>query len=143
VRFVLDASVALAWVLREQDPSVTAYADAVFEAVQRGGDQALVPEVWHAEVAGVLLRQLRARILTQEAFEGGIELFGAMRLETHHQPYRLGTLVARAQQLRLQAIDVLYFDLASSLELAIATVDRGLRSAARSHGVALVAPASD
>jgi hypothetical protein len=48
---------------------------------------------------------------------------------------------AQRLRLRLQAIDVLYFDLASSLALPIATVDRGLRSAARAHGVALVTPA--
>lgn len=141
MRFVLDASVALAWVLREQDPSVALYADPVFEAVQRGEDQAIVPDIWHAEVAGVLLRHQRARTLSQEAFDGAIEFFGAIALETHHRPYTLGALVERAQRLRLQAIDVLYFDLASSLALPIATVDRGLRSAAKAHGVALVTPA--
>jgi hypothetical protein len=92
---VLDASVALAWVLREQDPSV-ALSDAVFEALQRGGDQAIVPDIWHAEVAGVLLRHQRARTLSQEAFNEALELFEAMQLETHHQPYTLGALVQRA-----------------------------------------------
>ncbi len=137
---MLDASVALAWVLRDQDPEVTRYADAVSQALQGGEDLALVPDIWHAEVAGVLLRHQRARTLSQEAFDGALELFGSMRLETHHQPYTLGALVERAQRLRLQAIDVLYFDLASSLGLPIATVDRGLRSAAKAHGVALVTP---
>lgn len=142
MRFVLDASVALAWVLLDQDPAVAGYADAVFRALQRGEDRALVPEVWHAEVAGVLLRQHRARTLSSEAFEEALELFESMQLETHHQPYTLGALVERAQRLRLQAIDVLYFELASSLGLPIATLDRGLRSAARAHGVRLVTPAS-
>lgn len=140
---MLDASVALAWVLLDQDPAVARYADAVLDAVQRGEDQALVPDVWHAEVAGVLLRQQRSRTLSDEAFAGALELFESMQLETHHQPYTLGALVERAQRYRLQAIDVLYFELARTLGLPIASVDRGLRSAAKAHGVALVAPAAD
>lgn len=140
MRFVLDASVALAWVLPDQDRTVSSYADAVLRALQAGGDQAIVPDVWHAEVGGVLLRRERGRLLSREAFAAALQVLELIPLETHHQPYRLRALVERAERLRLQAMDVLYFDLAVELQLPLATLDRGLRSAAKNHGVALVMP---
>lgn len=141
MRFVLDAGVALVWFLRDEDPEIVRYAAGVLETVEQRSAQAVVPWMWHHEVAAVLLRRRRAHKLSIEAFEAALEVLGAMSIETHQQAYDVITIVERAQRYGVQVGDALYFDLASSLGLPIATVDRGLRSAARAHGVRLVTPA--
>lgn len=47
---VLDASVAVAWLLREQDAST---AELVLLRLE--SDEALVPQLWHLEVRNTLL----------------------------------------------------------------------------------------
>lgn len=143
MRLVLDAGVALVWFLRDEDAGIVRYAAAVLEAVERRSAQAVVPWLWHQELAAVLLRRRRAQKLSDEAFRGALEVLGAMAIETHQQPYSAGMIVERAQRYGLQVSDALYLDLALQLGLPIATVDRGLRAAAKSHGVAPVEPAAD
>jgi len=139
VRAVLDASVALGAVLADEDPATVRYSLAIVRAIANGELQ--LPAVWYAEVAGVLLRRVRARTLSNSGFQEARALFGAMRLETHHPSHTVDNLIERAQRYGLQAIDAIYLDLALALDLPIATIDRGLRSAAKAHGVLLVAPA--
>jgi len=139
VRFVLDAGVALVRFLRDEDPDIVRYAADVLEAVERRSAQAVVPWLWHQEVAAVLLRRRRAQKLSDDAFDAALQVLSAMAIETHQQPHSAGVIVERAQRYGLQAGDALYFDLAVTL---VASVDRGLRAAAKSHGVRLVTPAS-
>lgn len=141
MRFVLDAGVPLALFMPDEDPDVVRYAQAVLDAIERGVDRAVVPALWHYEVAAVLLRAHRARKLSAEGFERALRFFGTIPIESHHETYTVGAIIERAQRYGVQAGDALYFDLAVSLGLPIATVDRGLRSAAKSHGVRLVTPA--
>ena len=63
-----------------------------------------------------------------------------MPIETRQSDHTLRSLIERARRYHLQAIDVLYFEIALELGLAIATVDRGLRAGAQRHGVKLFAP---
>ena len=53
--------------------------------------------------------------------------------------YTVAIIVERARRYRVQAFDALYFDLAYVLGLPIATLDGGLRTAAKAHGVRLFA----
>lgn len=138
--FVLDASVALAWVLSDEDASIVDYARAVLEALRAGKASAVVPDVWHAEVAGVLARRLRAGALSTQAFNEALQLFEHLQFDAHRQAYTLRAILELALRYRLQPIDALYLQLSRELELPIATVDRGLLSAAKAHGVALVTP---
>lgn len=61
-------------------------------------------------------------------------------LETHHFPYEPREIVGLARQYQPQAADALYFDLARSQRLPIATYDRGLRSACERFGVERLTP---
>lgn len=140
MRFILDATVALTWFLRDEDPEIVRYAAAVLKAVEERSAFAVVPWVWHQEVAAVLLRRHRAQRLSTENFQQALEFLRSMTIDTHQQAHDVGMIVERARRYGVQAGDALYFDLASSLGLPIATVDRGLRSAAKTHDVALVAP---
>lgn len=116
MRFIPDASVSLAWFLPEEDPAAREYADAVNGAIGKHIAFAVVPLNWRQEVASVLMRRLRSGSLPREAFE-------------------------RAKRYGLQVGDAVYFDLAYVLGLPIATLDGGLKAAAKAHGVKLFDPA--
>lgn len=140
MRFVLDASVALAWFLPDEDPQVARYAAAVLAHVRDELDYAVVPLTWHEEIAAKLLQRLRARRLTQEAFDAAEEFYHRMPLETHMNAYTTRIIIERARRYHLQGFDAIYFDLAVALELPIATLDRGIKSASARFGVTLFEP---
>ena len=129
MRFVLEASVALAWFLPDEQSEALDYARRVFVHVDRELAFAVVPLVWHEEVAGTLVKRLRAG-----------RYYGAMPLETHVNSYTVGILLERAKRYGLQAIDAIYCDLAVALGLTLATNDQRLRNAAAAHGVKLFEP---
>lgn len=131
---------ALAWFLPDEDPQVDEYANSVLALVRRELVSSVVPAVWHEEVAGVLLKRLRAKRLSAGTFEEALALLEQMPLETHTNPYTAAIIIERARRYHLQAIDALYFDLAIALDLPIATVDGGLKTAARRFGVKLFQP---
>ena len=62
--FVLDSSVALAWVLPDEGNS---YADELLERLIADG--AVVPPIWPLEIGNVLLVALRRGRIRQEEFE--------------------------------------------------------------------------
>jgi predicted nucleic acid-binding protein len=64
VALVVDASVALKWVLNEPDSHLA-------EALVRSGEDLLVPDFWLGEAINVLWLQVRRKLLTErEAMEG-------------------------------------------------------------------------
>ena len=60
-RFVLDASVTVAWCFADE---TTAYTETVLEMLATGGD-ALAPAIWPFEVANVLVMAERRKRITQ------------------------------------------------------------------------------
>lgn len=140
MRFALDASVALAWFLPGETEAARDYALRVLEVARAELAFAVVPLLWHEEVADVLLRRRRAKALTRARFDEAIELLRTLPVETHINAYAIDILVPRAERYGLAAYDAVYFDLAAALGLPIATLDAGMRAAARRHGVALFEP---
>jgi hypothetical protein len=74
--FVLDASVALAWVLPDEGND---YADALVDRLIVEG--AVVPPIWTLEVGNVLLVALRRAHIAREEFESIVE-------QVSHFPHR-------------------------------------------------------
>ena len=87
----------------------------------------------------MLLRRLRARSLAEEVFDRALRTFAAIPLETHKETPDVGAIVDLARRYHLQAGDAIYFDLAHGSALPIATLDGGLRTAAKARGVKLFA----
>lgn len=129
---VVDASVALAWVLDDTDAAHRYSADVV-----QDGDALAAPRIITTECAAVLLRRGRAlkwgAVLTAEYAEV-IESF-PMRLYRTLAP--ISTQVRFALQHNVQGYDAVYLGLALALGARLATLDGGLRTAARSAGVEL------
>lgn len=141
MKFVLDASVSLAWFLPDEDASRRDYATRVLAAARNQIATVAVPLLWHEETADVLLRARRAKKLSAERFAKALALLGTVPVETHMNACVCEILIERAQRYHLRAYDAVYFDLAAVLALPIATLDGGIRTASRVHGVKLFDPA--
>ena len=139
IELVLDASVSLAWFLKET-PDRAAYAASVSDVA---GDGAVlhVPVQWGIEMGHVLLREHRRKCLSRTKLRQALEDLESLDIRTHLDLYTAGRVVQLAERYHLQGYDALYFDLARVLGLPLATLDHGHRQAARSHGVKLYFPA--
>jgi predicted nucleic acid-binding protein len=138
MRFVLDANVALTWFLSE-DEAQTAYSLLVLEDAV-GGNTCVVPSLWHVEVAARLMRARRNRTAAfgPARMTEALRLLGALDLETHQFALAVTDIVALAARYHLSVHDAVYFHLAKSLELPVASFDGGIRTACRSHAVRLL-----
>jgi predicted nucleic acid-binding protein len=135
--FVLDASVALAWVL---DNPIPAYALEVRQ-IMFDGKRGLVPALWHLEIANGLAMAERRRDLTAADAEDALDqilLTAASRLDTHMNLILAREALANARAFQLTAYDAVYLELARRERVPLATLDKSLRAAAAKTGVALL-----
>lgn len=130
--FVLDCSVALAWVLPDEGGP---YADALLDRLVAEG--AVVPPIWPLEVGNVLLVALRRRRIRREEFEPMVEKLGHLPIEVDlgATDHALAGVLVLAAQHRLTTYDAAYLDLAQRRKLPLATLDKRLRAACRAANV--------
>jgi len=135
VSVVIDSSVALTWCFEDEASPQT---DALFERVRDDG--AVVPALWHLELANVLLRaEKRGRIATGDV-STRLELIAELPIATDHEmaarAWREIMALARAEG--LTAYDAVYLELAIRRGLPLSTKDDALISAAQRIGVAVL-----
>jgi len=135
---VLDASVSLAWFLKET-PERAVYAAAV-SAVAAEGAILHVPVQWGMEMGHVLLREHRRKALSRRKLEQAIEDLDSFDIRLHLDFFTTRRVVELAQRYHLQGYDAVYFELARTLEFPIATLDHGHRQAAKVHNVMVFSP---
>lgn len=131
--WVLDASVALAWSLADED---SARADR-FMAGLAAKDVLCVPALWWSEVANALLVAERRGRLSEADVLRALELFRRLSLETDFVsgPEALWRLRAIGREHGLSAYDAAYLELAARRQLGLATLDAALAKAAAAAGV--------
>jgi predicted nucleic acid-binding protein len=137
IRFVLDASVALRWFLSDPVPT---YARQV-RRLMLDGARAVVPALWHLEMANGLAAAERRGILTPVDIDrslGDIERLLGQAIETDSALVSARQALATARAFRLSAYDAVYLDVARRERLPLATLDKKLRAAAKQAGVALL-----
>jgi len=132
---VLDSSVTLAWIYKEEtsDP-----VRQVLERVIAGG--AWVPSLWRLEVANVLEIGVR-RARTEAAFrDETLADLGLLpvQLDTETDRQAWGATLRIAQTRMLTFYDAAYLELAKRRALPLATLDAELRAAAVAENVALL-----
>jgi len=135
--FVLDASVALAWVLDRPEPI---YALQVRKELARG-KRGLVPALWFLEVAnGLAIAERRGDLTSVEVDIAlkQIESTAASSLNTDTGLTALRDALTGARTWQLTAYDASYLDLARREGLPLATLDKSLASAAKKAGVAIL-----
>ena len=135
-RFVLDASVAVAWCFEDE---TTKFTESVLSLLTDGAE-ALVPSIWPLEIANALLiAERRKRIVLARAT--------ALLQQIAGLPISVGTIDAKqafeqilsvSRQQSLTEYDAAYLELAMRQGLPLATLDGELRRSAKATGVALV-----
>jgi predicted nucleic acid-binding protein len=134
--FVLDASVALGWVL---DDPIPAYASEIRKELMRD-KRAIVPSLWHLEIANGLAMAERRGDLRQDDVEDAIkelETIAASVLETETGTVATRRVLSIARSFQLTVYDAAYLELSRREGLPLATLDKALRAAAVKAGVAL------
>lgn len=135
--FVLDASVALGWTL---DNPVPATATRAKQALL-SGTRAVVPALWHLEIANSLVVAERRGILTSSDATlalAQLEQLCAQALEIEADLVPMRQALTTARNYELSAYDSVYLDLALRTRLPLATLDAALRKAAGKAGVELL-----
>lgn len=135
--FVLDASVALSWLLLDANAREAAYAFAVLKAMRAGGVAASVPMTWGLEIANVLARAERNDQLTEAQSGSFLEMLQATHIEADSATFTqaLTDTLQLARRYLLSSYDASYLELALRAALPLATLDENLRRAALKAGV--------
>lgn len=132
---VLDASVAATWLFDDE-------ADPVLDALLAGltPRQAVVPAIWHLEIANVLAQGERRRRIGADDIPIRLDRLTRLRAQTDEAPAERasGPILDLARTHGLSSYDAAYLDLALRERLPLATKDAALRRAAAKAGVALL-----
>jgi len=136
-RFVLDASVALRWFLSNPVP---VYARRV-RRLMLDGARAVVPALWHLEMANGLAVAVRRGIVTAADADQSltdIENLLGQAIESDPALVSVRQALTTARTFQLSAYDAAYLDVARRERLPLVTLDEDLRAAATRAGVALI-----
>lgn len=140
--FVLDASFALAAVLPYQGrrETVADLLETLHQPRTSRTRLAVVPTVWPFEIAHVLLKEERGkRLLASEADDAQRYLLALRICILPDASWELlDKSWSLARRFRLGLYDASYLSIAVTLDLPLATFDRGLRQAAKQLGVRLL-----
>jgi len=126
--FVLDVSITMAWYFEDEASDESwALLDRLAE------DTAIVPGIWSAEVANVLLVAERRRRIDRSKVRAFAAQLSALPIVVEETPplRTMGEVLAIGRETGLAVYDALYLDLALRHSLPLATTDLKLRAAAR------------
>jgi predicted nucleic acid-binding protein len=132
VAIVIDASIALAWCLDDEQSDLAAVA---LERVAAEG--AVVPAIWPVELSNGLLTALRRKRLSAADVNTVRRLFAGLsiRIAGDTLEHCLGDVLALARDQTLTAYDASYLATAVRAKLQLATLDDALLRAAAKVGV--------
>jgi predicted nucleic acid-binding protein len=136
MKYVLDVSVGLKWLLKEADSDK---ADELRDQFRNHAHDLLAPDTFLTEAAHALTRAERKKIIAY----GEAEILFSDLLTTLPHLHSAASLLPRAirlsSQLRIGAFDCLYFALAEREKCAVVTADSRLVNAAKGHHVVVLA----
>jgi predicted nucleic acid-binding protein len=143
VRFVLDASVTLSWLLRDTAARDEGYPLAVLIAMRDNSTTAAVPMTWGLEVANVIARSEAKDLVTAAQSGSFIALLEGIPIDVDAETFThvLSDTLQLSRRYRLSSYDASYLELALRSGAPIATLDDDLRGAAAKAGVKIFKPA--
>jgi predicted nucleic acid-binding protein len=132
VSLAVDSSAVLAWVHGdERTPEI----EAVFDRVVEEG--AIVPNLWHLEVANSLTVAVRRKRVSQDFRDDVLKDLQELNIsvDSDTAANAWSATVRLADLYGLTVYDAAYLELAQRLRLPLATLDQDLAKAARAAGV--------
>ena len=140
MRFVLDNSVVMRWLLNDGSDERLAYAARVLELLTQDTGEAVVPGIWPLEVANVLVKAQTKGLVSEARATAFAGLLGemAITLDPSTAARALGDTLQLARRFKLSSYDAAYLELALREGLPLATLDADLQSALVQVGGTLV-----
>jgi len=129
VPLIVDASVAVAWFVRNQ---ASAYTDRIRRQARR--ERLHVPAVWPLEFANALWQLQRRKLLSGRQVDTIVELAEPLDVVVHGESPPPRRLLEVAREHDLSAYDASYLDLALRLRHPVACRDGSLKEALRAAG---------
>jgi predicted nucleic acid-binding protein len=137
-RFVLDASIVLAWCFPDENSSLAQHVANLFKR----GDTAVAPSFWPHEVLNALLAGEKRKRISESLVRSFLDDLSSLPVVLQEVPSAI--VFDRVQQSTrkygLTAYDAAYFDLAEHSGLHLATLDEDLTKACRKARVRLIEP---
>ena len=130
--FVLDASIAACWLLPDE---MHAVATAALDLLSR--EPAVAPTIWWYEMRNLLLSCERRRRFGSDRTEAALDVLAGLPITIEPVTDALD-LLELARRHRLSVYDAAYLALARHRNLALATLDGALATAARAEQVTLI-----
>ena len=131
---VIDSSIAIAWCFPDEQD---AYSQSVLDALAT--EPAIVPDLWHLEVANTLLVGERRKRSTQANTVQWMTFLASLPIsvDEHTHGHAFGDITNLGRSQNLSAYDAAYLELAMRRGLPLATLDDKLKAAAKALGVTL------
>ena len=131
--FVVDASIAFAWVYPGQ---ASAETDRMLEEVETGA-AVVVPSLWFLEVANALLAAQRRKLLAASERRTALEKLSRLTFTVDEESSRSAFRKTSelAEKYGLSVYDAAYLETALSRRLPLASRDQVLRKAATQCGL--------
>ena len=132
---VIDATLALSWCFADE---ATTYSQGVLAALRQR--HAVVPSTWFFDVISMLVNAQRHQRIHAAGVEAFLQHLRRLPIRIDYSPRKqdLAAHFSAAQRLVLTPYNLAYLDLARSHGLSLATLDDGLRAAARVTSVKLL-----
>lgn len=139
MRFILDNSVTMRWLIQDGSRDRIAYSDSILALLAQVGTEAVVPGIWPLEVASVVLKSELSRTIDEARSTAFVGLLDALPISVDDQTAAraLGDCLQLARRYKLSSYDASYLELALREGLPLATLDGDLRKAMVKAGVPL------
>lgn len=140
MRFVLDNSVVVRWLLADGVLEAIDYANQVLTHMQDPHTVALVPGFWALEVGNVIARAEAKGFLREARSAEILGILQDMAIETapHTTRHALADTLQLARRYQLSTYDAAYLELALRAGLPLASNDAALKKALLGAGGTLV-----
>jgi predicted nucleic acid-binding protein len=135
--FVLDASYTLSWCFRDRATSNT---DETLKRLEAAVDSAIVPPIWHIEVANALGKGVVRRKLSAERAQDVWNEISLLPIRQTTFSLDVPELLELAVRHNLSVYDVCYLQAARLEEVPLASNDHDLLQAAESYGISVMRP---
>ena len=134
--FIIDASITLSWCFEDERTPET---DALFVQLANGAT-AVVPNIWPFEVTNVMTLALKKGRINQSTSDEFLKFLknANITIEKFNMDSVFGAILSTALKFGLTSYDAAYIELASRLNLPLATLDKPMRKAALAAGVTLL-----
>ncbi|MBY5611155.1 type II toxin-antitoxin system VapC family toxin [Rhizobium leguminosarum] len=127
--FVVDASVAAAWLLADEESRTAEEALSFLET-----EDALVPDLFWHEMRNILLTAERRKLISNEDVLACLMRLTSLPLRTVSSEDHL-PILRLAGKYQLSAYDAAYLALAVAENVSLATLDAGLERAASAESL--------